>query len=126
MPHSINEDAMYITLLFLAMSAADRKILRDELFISEKCALDYGLKEDEWESLLNLSFITYFNDGEKAISDALKHLAGSLDRKSKEELVEDLLAVALVDNSYHEKEKELLGRISGVFGVTCPDADGLA
>jgi uncharacterized tellurite resistance protein B-like protein len=125
MPHSSTEDAMYISLLFLAMSAADRKILRDELFISEKCTMDYGIEKKEWDRILNLSFITYFNEGKKAISDAVEHLKASMDEEKRTELVEDLLAVALIDNNYHDSEKKLLEEISAAFKVPCPDPDGL-
>ena len=105
------------------MSAADQKILRDEMFISEKCAVDYGIDKEEWNRLLNMSFVTYFNEGEEAVKKAVKHLNGSMNLETKKELVEDLLAVALIDNNYHEKEKALLEMIASVFGVDCPRTD---
>jgi uncharacterized tellurite resistance protein B-like protein len=123
MPHTDEKEAEHISLLFLAMSAADLKILKEEIFISEKCTTDYGIKKEEWSELLNRSFTTYFNEGEEAVKMAAKHLNGSMNLETKKELVEDLLAVALIDNNYHKKEKALLKMIASVFGVDRPKAD---
>ncbi|MEA3557901.1 MAG: TerB family tellurite resistance protein [Candidatus Thermoplasmatota archaeon] len=123
MPHTDEKEGEEISLLFLAMSAADLKILKEEIFISEKCAVDYGIKKEEWNKLLNRSFTTYFNEGEEAVKRAVDHLNGSMSLETKKELVEDLLAVALIDNNYHRKEKALLKMIASAFGVDSLEAD---
>ncbi|MGA1866201.1 MAG: TerB family tellurite resistance protein [Thermoplasmatota archaeon] len=109
--------AQDVTLLFLAMSAADRRILKEEVFVMEKCSQDYGISREEWEAALNRSFITYFNEGDSAISNAIYRLSKALDLEKKMELAEDLLAIALADNIFHEKEKVVINIVSRAFGV---------
>lgn len=123
MLHSSAEEALNISLLFLAMSAADRKILSSEMFVSRRCAEEFGIDEREWKRILNLSFVTYFNDGMDAVDEAVDHLKGAMDPEKKIELVQDLLDIALIDNRYHEKERELLQTISEKFGIPCPEPE---
>ncbi|MEA3558710.1 MAG: TerB family tellurite resistance protein [Candidatus Thermoplasmatota archaeon] len=113
----MDEIAKHVTLLFVAVSAADKQILEEEVFIMEKCALDYGIVEEEWQEALSGSFIRYFNRGDAAISDAILKLSKALDREKKKELVEDLLAIALADNVFHEKEKLILKMVCRGFDV---------
>ncbi|MBN1390054.1 MAG: TerB family tellurite resistance protein [Candidatus Thermoplasmatota archaeon] len=109
--------AQDVILLFLAVSAADCKILKEEIFIMEKCSEDYNIRREEWEAALNRSFITYFNEGDAAISSAIYRLSKSLDVKRKRELTEDLLAIALADDIFHEKEKLVIKMVCRAFGV---------
>jgi len=113
----MNQMARDVTLLFLAVSAADRKILEDEVFIMEKCATDYGISEEDWCRSLNESFVIYFNEGDAAVSKAILRLSKSLDRDKQKEFTEDLLAIALADDIFHEKEKKIIRRVCKVFGV---------
>ncbi|MBN1539081.1 MAG: TerB family tellurite resistance protein [Candidatus Thermoplasmatota archaeon] len=109
--------AQDVTLLFLAVSVADRRILEEEVFIMEKCSRDYGISLEEWEAALNRSFITYFNEGDTAISNAIYRLSKALDQEKKRELTEDLLAIALADDIFHEKEKIVIRIVCRAFGV---------
>ena len=113
----MNDIAKDVALLFVAVSAADRKILEEEFFIMEKCAADYGIEEKEWEKALNISFITYFNGGDEAISKAIYRLSRNLDKERRKELTEDLLAIALVDEELHPKEKMIIKMACRAFGV---------
>ena len=113
----MNEIAKHVTLLFVAVSAADKKILEEEVFVMEKCALDYGIDEDHWEKALNESFILYFNEGDAAISNSIYNLSKTLDKEKKRELAEDLLAIALADDILHEKEKLVLKMVCRGFDV---------
>lgn len=113
----MNDIARHVTLLFLAVSAADRKILEEEVFLMEKCARDYNIGEDEWELALNESFIKYFNNGEKAVLESILFLSNVLDRDHKKELAEDLLAIALVDDVFHPNEKRVIKKVCKGFGV---------
>ena len=101
-------------MLFVAVSAADRVILEEEVFVMEKCAMDYGIPEEKWPAALNESFIKYFNEGDKAISDAILALRKALNMGQKKELVEDLLAIALADDVLHEKEKDILVKVCSI------------
>lgn len=109
--------AKHVTLLFVAVSAADKKILEEEVFVMEKCALDYGIDEQRWQKALNDSFIKYFNEGEVAILESIQVLSENLDTDQRRELAEDLLAIALADDELHEKEKHILKVICKVFKV---------
>jgi uncharacterized tellurite resistance protein B-like protein len=113
----LNDIAKHVTLLFLAVSAADRKILEEEVFLMEKCAADYDIKEDEWEVALNESFIKYFNQGEKAVLESILFLSTILDKNQKKELAEDLLAIALVDDVFHPNEKRIIKKVCKGFGI---------
>jgi len=106
-----------VTLLFLAVSAADRKILEEEVFLMEKCAVDYGISEEDWCKALSESFVVYFNEGDAAVSKAILRLSQTMDREKKKEFTEDLLAIALADDIFHEKEKKLIKRVCKVFDV---------
>ncbi|MFW3146235.1 MAG: TerB family tellurite resistance protein [Thermoplasmatota archaeon] len=120
-----SRESLDISLLFLAMSAADGKLLKDEMFISEKCALDYGIKSDQWEKTLNRAFMIYFNEGDRAVSGAIGRLKLSLSNQVRKELAEDLLAVALVDENYHDREKALLKKIVEHWEIDMPHDEGL-
>jgi uncharacterized tellurite resistance protein B-like protein len=109
--------AEHVTLLFVAVSAADRVILEEEVFVMEKCALDYGIPKKEWPAALNNSFIKFFNEGDRAISNSILALRRALNMKQKKELVEDLLAIALADDILHEKEKDILIKVCTGFDV---------
>lgn len=113
----MNQMARDVTLLFLAVSAADREIIKEEVFLMEKCALDYGIKEEDWCKGLNESFVTYFNQGDAAVSAAILRLSKSLDKDQKKEFIEDLLAIALADDIFHENEKKIIKRVCKVFDV---------
>lgn len=117
MGDGLNEIAKHVTLLFVAVSAADRRILEEEVFVMEKCALDYGIGEKEWSKALSESLILYFNEGDKAISEAIFSLSKILNREQKQELIEDLLAIALADDILHEKEKFILKMVCRGFDV---------
>lgn len=114
---SLDEIARHVTLLFVAVSAADERILREEVFIMEKCALDYGIDEEMWNKALNDSFIVFFNRGEKAVSEAIYKLSKLLTDDQRRELVEDLLAIALADNIFHDKEKSLIKKVCRGFKI---------
>ena len=113
----MDEIARHVTLLFIAVSAADKQILKEEVFVMEKCALDYGIDEAKWHKALSESFIHYFNKGDAAISEAIFKLSKALDQDKKKELVEDLLAIALADDIFHEKEKLILKMVCRGFDV---------
>ena len=106
-----------MTLLFIAVSAADRKILEEEVFVMEKCAVDYGIGEDDWSEALSESLIYYFNEGDAAISNAIFELSRILTNEQKRELIEDLLSIALADDILHKKEKLILKMVCRGFDV---------
>jgi uncharacterized tellurite resistance protein B-like protein len=113
----LNEIARHVTLLFVAVSAADLKILKEEVFVMEKCAVDYGIGKEEWLRALSESLICYINEGDKAISEAIFSLSKILNLEQKRELIEDLLAIALADDILHEKEKFILKVVCQGFDV---------
>lgn len=104
----MDEIAMSVALLFVAVSAADKKILEEEVFVMEKCAQDYGIEKEEWVKALNEAFILYFNEGDAAVSGSIQKLSRSLPVDQRKELAEDLLAIALADEVLNEKEKLIL------------------
>ena len=113
----MDDIAKHVTLLFVAVSAADKKILEEEVFVMEKCAQDYGIEEERWEKALNESFIKYFNEGDLAILESIQTLSNILNDKQKRELAEDLLAIALADEDLHVKEKHILKMVCRIFEV---------
>ena len=115
-----------MTLLFIAVSAADRKILEEEVFVMEKCAVDYGIGEDDWSGALSESLmegrqgdihLLHFNEGDAAISNAIFELSRILTKEQKRELIEDLLSIALADDILHKKEKLILKMVCRGFDV---------
>jgi uncharacterized tellurite resistance protein B-like protein len=113
----LNEIARHVTLLFVAVSAADMKILKEEVFVMEKCAVDYGIGKEEWLQALSESLIYFINEGDKAVSEAIFYLTNNLNREQKRELIEDLLAIALADEILHEKEKFFLKMVCRGFDI---------
>lgn len=113
----MSDIARHVTLLFVAVSAADRKILEEEVFVMEKCAVDYGIGEEDWTRALSESLITYFNEGEAAISRAIFELSNLLSKKQKRELIEDLVSIALADDILHDKERLILKMTCRGFDV---------
>lgn len=106
-----------ISLLFVGMSAVDSTIVNEEVFLLERLSDDYSIPADIWKEKMNEAFITYINEGDKGVRDAVIRLSRELSDETKTDLVCDLYSLALVDELFHEKEEAMLRDVCSLWGV---------
>lgn len=118
---SITEAVSY---LFIAMSAADSMILKEEVNIAEKLASDFDISQTLWRKGLDQALITFINEGWDHLPRVIEGLSEQLTVEEKEELVNDLYAIALIDDVFHPQEVKMLRQVCEAWGVDFQDYSG--
>lgn len=110
-----------VSYLFIAMSAADSMILKEEVNIAEKLASDFDISLEKWKQGLDQALITFINEGWNYLPRVIEQLAPILTECEKEELVNDLYAIALIDDVIHPQEMKMLNQVCEGWGVEYQD-----
>ncbi len=110
-----------VAILFMAMSTADKDMRGEEGFIAEKCADEFGLTCEEWDSAVTRAADLFFKYTNEVVEEALTNLSLGLDVSSRQEIMEDLYLVAISDGALLPEEENMLRKISTRWNVPMPE-----